>query len=53
MRKVMDDFGRQALHAAVLGFVHPGSRAMARYEAPIPSDFANLIKSLEEIEKAP
>jgi len=53
MRKVMDDFGRQALHAAVLGFVHPASHAKARYEAPIPSDFANLIKVLEEIEKAP
>ncbi len=32
--------GHQALHARVLGFVHPGRAAPIRFEAPPPADFA-------------
>ncbi len=39
-------FSRQALHAAVLGFVHPVSGEMLRFEAPIPEDLADLIAAL-------
>ncbi len=39
-------FGRQALHAAVLGFVHPVSGANMRFEAPLPADFAALLDIL-------
>jgi 23S rRNA pseudouridine1911/1915/1917 synthase len=53
VRKIVDEFKRQALHAAVLGFDHPAGGRRLRFEAPIPADFANLLKSLEEIEKAP
>ncbi len=52
-RIIFDGFRRQALHAAVLGFDHPESGRRLRFEAPIPPDFANLLNSLEEIEKAP
>ncbi len=52
-RIVLDGFRRQALHAAVLGFDHPENGRRLRFEAPIPPDFANLLNSLEEIEKAP
>jgi 23S rRNA pseudouridine1911/1915/1917 synthase len=52
-RRMLDGFGRQALHAAVLGFDHPADGRRLRFEAPVPADFANLLKSLEEIEKAP
>jgi 23S rRNA pseudouridine1911/1915/1917 synthase len=52
-RNMLDGFRRQALHAAVLGFDHPESGRRLRFEAPIPADFANLLNSLEEIEKAP
>jgi 23S rRNA pseudouridine1911/1915/1917 synthase len=52
-RRIAEGFGRQALHAAVLGFEHPASGRGARFEAPPPADFANLIKSLEPLEKAP
>ena len=52
-RRIADGFRRQALHAAVLGFDHPADGRRLRFEAPMPSDFANLLKSLEEIEKAP
>ncbi len=39
-------FGRQALHAAVLGFEHPLSGEMLRFEAPMSADFADLIAVL-------
>ncbi|WP_299742376.1 RluA family pseudouridine synthase [uncultured Tateyamaria sp.] len=40
-------FARQALHAAVLGFEHPVSGRMLRFEAPLPRDFADLLAVLE------
>jgi 23S rRNA pseudouridine1911/1915/1917 synthase len=33
---------RQALHAFRLGFVHPGTREWAEYNAPLPADLAAL-----------
>lgn len=36
-------FDRQALHAAVLGFEHPVTGDMVRYEAPLPVDMAELL----------
>ncbi len=40
--------GRQALHAAVLGFVHPNGQPM-HFEVELPGDLAVLISGLEEI----
>ena len=40
---------RQALHATVLGFVHPVSQEPLRFEAPLPEDMANLIKALDKM----
>ncbi|MBL4767742.1 MAG: RluA family pseudouridine synthase [Rhodobacteraceae bacterium] len=39
-------FPRQALHAAVLGFVHPVTEKAMRFEAPTPPDMAGLIEVL-------
>jgi 23S rRNA pseudouridine1911/1915/1917 synthase len=39
-------FDRQALHAAVLGFEHPVSGDMVRFEAPLPQDMADLLDHL-------
>ena len=39
-------FKRQALHAAVLGFEHPVSGKMMRFEAPLPDDMATMIQAL-------
>jgi 23S rRNA pseudouridine1911/1915/1917 synthase len=33
---------RQALHAQVLGFVHPVTRELLRFESPLPADMARL-----------
>ncbi|MBU3922285.1 MAG: RluA family pseudouridine synthase, partial [Alphaproteobacteria bacterium] len=43
--------GRQALHAAVLGFVHPVTGETLRFEAPVPADMAGLIAALKRLPK--
>lgn len=43
--------GRPALHAAVLGFVHPGTGESVRFEAPLPADLVTLRAALEEREE--
>ncbi len=47
LRETLLDFPRQALHAATLGFKHPRTGEMLRFQSPPPEDFANLLKSLE------
>jgi len=37
---------RLALHAAVLGFVHPITGEKLRFESPDPADFATLVAAL-------
>jgi hypothetical protein len=37
---------RQALHAAILGFEHPVSGEILRFEAPLPVDMARLRQAL-------
>ncbi len=39
-------FARQALHAATLGFQHPVSGEMLRFEAALPKDMAGLIAAV-------
>jgi 23S rRNA pseudouridine1911/1915/1917 synthase len=39
-------FGRQALHAASLGFVHPVTGAFMRFESALPADMEGLIAAL-------
>ncbi|GGG89965.1 RluA family pseudouridine synthase [Paenibacillus radicis (ex Gao et al. 2016)] len=36
----------QALHAAVIGFVHPRTGAYMQFEAPIPGDMEHVLNSL-------
>ncbi|MDB5430569.1 MAG: pseudouridine synthase [Caulobacter sp.] len=40
---------RQALHAAVLGFVHPITGETLRFETPLPEDMARLEERLEAL----
>lgn len=39
---------RQALHARVLGFVHPQTDERMYFESPLPEDFQKLLDSLRE-----
>jgi 23S rRNA pseudouridine1911/1915/1917 synthase len=46
LRAVGDELGRQALHAAVLGFVHPISLRALRFERAPPDDFRRALGEL-------
>lgn len=37
---------RPMLHAASLGFIHPGNERPLRFESPLPADFRALLESL-------
>lgn len=41
-------FGRQALHAYRLGFVHPRSGEEVLYESALPADFEELLSAFEQ-----
>ena len=43
---ISDELGRQALHAAVLGFTHPKTGEALRFTAPPPDDFARALAAL-------
>lgn len=45
-REAAKIFPRQALHAATLGFEHPVTGEMIRFEAPMPDDMTKLIHAL-------
>ena len=51
VRAALDAAGltRQALHAAVLGFVHPVTGETLRFESPLPADMARLEALLGEL----
>lgn len=44
------DFRRQALHAAVLGFVHPITGEALRFETPPPADMQALLSRLTALD---
>ena len=46
-RGYLDGLGRQALHAAVLGFEHPVTGEVMEFESPLPSDLARLVDALK------
>jgi 23S rRNA pseudouridine1911/1915/1917 synthase len=46
LRDVGSELGRQALHARVLGFVHPITTEALRFEVPPPADFARALARL-------
>ncbi|CAN5773580.1 RluA family pseudouridine synthase [soil metagenome] len=46
LRALGTKLGHQALHARVLGFVHPRTKKTLHFEAPWPSDFDALVTAL-------
>ncbi|OFZ89884.1 MAG: RNA pseudouridine synthase [Betaproteobacteria bacterium RBG_16_64_18] len=43
----LDAFGRQALHAWRLAFVHPASAKTMQFESPLPADMQDLLSALQ------
>jgi 23S rRNA pseudouridine1911/1915/1917 synthase len=48
LKAVSEGLSRQALHARVLGFVHPVSGERMRFEVAPPEDFARALAQLEK-----
>ena len=46
LREIAAELGRQALHAAVLGFPHPVTAAPMRFETPLPPDLQRALDRL-------
>jgi 23S rRNA pseudouridine1911/1915/1917 synthase len=49
LAEIAQGLGRQALHAAVLGFIHPISAERLRFEVPPPPDFARALAALRAL----
>lgn len=49
IKKYINTFPRQALHAASLGFIHPKTKKMMNFSVPLPEDMQELIKVLQKI----
>ncbi len=43
---------RQALHARLLAFQHPATGEIMRFETPLPSDMAALVRALRDLPKS-
>lgn len=43
LQRYVTQFGRQALHAYRLGFVHPATQQAVTYQVPLPADMQQLI----------
>ena len=46
IKNLLEMMPRQALHAKVLGFVHPRTREKLHFESALPEDMQNVLKSL-------
>jgi len=46
LQRVLRSFKRQALHAGLLGLIHPESGAAVQWEAPLPADMQQLLEAL-------
>ena len=44
LKDASNEFGRQALHAATLSFIHPISSEQLTFSAPLPQDFKALVE---------
>jgi len=51
LREVEARLGRQALHAAVLGFVHPASGKSLRFESALPDEMQAAVDALRRAQR--
>jgi 23S rRNA pseudouridine1911/1915/1917 synthase len=49
LKAVAEALARQALHAAVLGFVHPVTQRTLRFESPLPTDLQQALTALRAL----
>ncbi|MHC1698718.1 MAG: RluA family pseudouridine synthase [Geobacteraceae bacterium] len=49
LQALIRKLGRQALHARILGFLHPLSGEFLEFSSPLPEDMARIVEHLEKI----
>jgi 23S rRNA pseudouridine1911/1915/1917 synthase len=49
LRRIAEDLGRPALHAHLLGFVHPATHKPVRWQSPLPADMALALERVREL----
>lgn len=49
LKAALAGFGRQALHARSLGFIHPTTQEFMTFETPLPDDLRALEAALEDL----
>lgn len=47
IKNLLEILPRQALHAKILGFIHPHTKEMLRFESPLPGDMASVISKIK------
>jgi len=47
-RQLVENFGRQALHAVMLGLTHPRTGVWMEWRSALPADIAGLLEALRE-----
>jgi 23S rRNA pseudouridine1911/1915/1917 synthase len=52
LRAIGEALGRQALHARLLGFVHPATGEAMRWESALPADMAKALAALRALTKS-
>lgn len=48
LRKLINNFGRQALHAATLGFIHPTTKIYMEFSTDLPDDMQKILEYLRK-----
>ena len=46
IKNLLEMMPRQALHAKILGFIHPHSNETIRFESELPTDMKNIISKV-------
>ncbi|MBT3812863.1 MAG: hypothetical protein HOF98_08695 [Gammaproteobacteria bacterium] len=46
-KQAINEFSRQALHAYLIGFIHPATKQLLTFEIELPNDIKRLINALE------
>ena len=49
LQEKLSAFRRQALHAALLAFLHPVTGTLLKFNSPLPQDFAILVDAFKEL----
>lgn len=46
-KRMIDKFNRHALHAEKLELIHPISKEIVKFDAPLPKEYLDLVKSID------